>query len=140
MTVYTSYAQTGSNPGRPDSHHYFRLADKPLTMRWSPVRRILMQSRATAARSPPCPTRNSGLCRYCPESYQRSMDEWAERRPWIDPTAVDLPSSLQNDGAGLRDRSVNPAIRFGRIIRNKLDGDGCCRNVAFVPHDLQMAA
>src|SRR6266404_1972229 len=101
-------------------------------MRWSPVRRILMQSRcahqeaqlATAARSPPCPTRNSGLCRYCPESYQRSMDAWAEARPWFDPTAVDLPSSLQNVGAGLRGQSVNPAIRFGRIIRNKLDGDG----------------
>ena len=27
-----------------------------------------------------------------PESYQRSMDAWAEARPWIDPTAFDLPS------------------------------------------------
>jgi len=34
------------------------------------------------------------------------------------------PSSLQNVGAGLRGESVNPAIRFGRIVRNKLDGDG----------------
>ena len=59
-----------------------------------------------------------------PEAYQRSMDAWAEARPWIDPTAVDLPSCLQNVGAGLRGQSVNPAIRFARIIRNKLDGDG----------------
>jgi len=48
----------------------------------------------------------------------------AEAHPWINPTAVDRLSSLKNIGAGVRGGSVNPAIRFGRIVRNKLDGDG----------------
>ena len=41
----------------------------------------------------------------------------------IPPPSI-CPFSLQNVGAGLRGGSVNPAIRFGRIVRNKLDGDG----------------
>ena len=33
-------------------------------------------------------------------------------------------SPLLDVGAGLRGWSVNPAIGLGRIVRNKLDGDG----------------